>query len=267
MLIDTHSHLNFNAFKKDSERVIKNCLSENVWMINVGSGYDTSLKATELSKKYPQGVYAAVGLHPIHLGTLIDDPDEEEDIKQEEFDFDKFLELAKSPGVKAIGEIGLDYYYKPKTNVKLEAFKKKQKEVVLEQIGLAKKLGLPIIFHCRMAQQDLIEILKKHQCFGVIHCFSGTWQEAKQYLDMGFYLGFNGIMYKMDLKEVIEKCPLERMLVETDCPYLTPPFLNEKRNQPLFVRYIAQEIAKIRKISLEEISEITTRNAKQLFKI
>jgi TatD DNase family protein len=267
MLIDTHSHLNFNAFKNDSERVIEKCLSENVWIINVGSGYNTSLKAVEISKKYPQGIYAAVGLHPIHLGTLMEDPDEEEKIEQEEFDFDKFLKLAQSPGVKAIGEIGLDYYYKPKTNVKLEAFKKKQKEVVLEQIGLAKKLGLPIIFHCRMAQEDLIEILKKHPCSGVIHCFSGTWQEAKQYLGMGFYLGFNGIMYKMDLKEVIEKCPLERMLAETDCPYLTPPFLNEKRNQPLFVRYIAQDIAKIRKMSLEEISEITTKNAKQLFRI
>ncbi len=216
MLIDTHAHLNFSAYKNDAEEVIKRSLDNNIWMINVGSQYETSKRAVEIAEKYPKGVYAAVGLHPIHLSsgifkTKIDKEEIEFETREEEFDYEKYKKLASSKKVVAIGEIGLDYYYKPKTKIKLAVFKEKQKEVFLKQLELARELNLPVIFHCRMAHDDLIEILntedKRQETNprGVIHCFTGNWEQAQEYMKMGFYLGFNGIIFKMDLDEVIRK--------------------------------------------------------------
>jgi TatD DNase family protein len=241
MLIDSHSHLNFNAFDNDYDEVIKKCLSEDIWMINVGSKYSTSQKAVEIALKY-DNIYAAIGLHPIHA-------------KEEEFDKDKYLELAKIEKVKAIGEIGLDYFRD------YGEFKDKQKDIFTKQLDLAKELDLPVIIHCRKAHDDVLEILKNYNLRGVIHCFTGTWKQAQKYLDLGFYLGINGIMYKLDLKEVIEKAPLNKILLETDCPYLG----KEERNEPTFVRQIAKEIARIKAISFEEVAENTSQNTKILF--
>ncbi|PIQ06804.1 MAG: hydrolase TatD [Candidatus Nealsonbacteria bacterium CG18_big_fil_WC_8_21_14_2_50_37_10] len=282
MLIDTHAHLNFNGYKGDFEEVIKRTLDNNVWVINVGSQYETSKKAVEIAEKYPEGIFAAIGLHPIHLETgLVKIKNDEEEVevntKEEVFDYEKYKELARSPKVVAIGEIGLDYYYRPKTKRKLELFKEKQKKALLKQLELAKELNLPVIFHCRMAHQDLLKVLKlkikneKLKIDGVIHCFTGSWEEAQEYLEMGFYLGFNGIIFKsiegIDFKENIKKTPLDKILIETDCPYLAPPpFLNQ-RNEPLFVKYIAEKIAKIKDLGYEKISEITTENAKKLFNL
>jgi len=268
MLIDTHAHLNFNAYKNDIDDVVKRSLDNNVWMINVGSQFSTSKRAVELTEKYPQGVYAAVGLHPIHLSdgifkTKIDKEEIEFNTREEEFDCEQYKKLAQSKKVVAIGEIGFDYWYRPKTKKKLEEFKNKQKETFLKQLGLAKELNLPVIFHCRMAHQDLIDSLGAKER-GVIHCFSGNWQEAEKYLNKGLYLGFNGIIFKLNLDETIEKAPLDRMLIETDCPYLTPAPM-EGRNEPIYVRYVAEKIAKIKKKSYQEISEITAKNAKSLF--
>ncbi|MBU2634950.1 TatD family hydrolase [Patescibacteria group bacterium] len=258
MLIDTHAHLNFNAFKSDFDEVIKRSLAEDIWMINVGSNYETSKKAVEIAEKY-NGVFAAIGLHPIHA-------------KDEEFDIEKYKKLVLSRGegsdkVVAIGEIGLDYFKD------YAVFKDKQKKVFFEQLELTKELNLPVIFHCRKAHDDLIEILENHQVQGVIHCFSGRWSQAKQYLDMGFYLGINGIMYKFDLKDVIEKTPLEKILIETDCPYLLPSEalakegLRVTRNEPVFIKYIVQDIAKIKGIDFQKVAETTFQNAKNLFRI
>jgi len=285
MLIDTHAHLNFNAFKDDLDEVVKRSLAENVWVINVGTKYETSEKAVEIAEKY-EGNFAAVGLHPIYstsgLVKIKTDPEEGNfEAKGEDFAKEKYRELAlsadsgqaRSKKVVAIGEIGLDYYYRPKTKRKLELFKERQKEVFLKQLDLAKELNLPVIFHCRMAHEDLIEILNfqfpisNFQLKGVIHCFTGNWEQAEEYLKMGFYLGFNGIIYKLDLKEVIEKAPLEKILIETDCPYLVPPQAGAKRNEPIFVKYIAQEIAKIKNLDFQKVAEITTQNARDLFKI
>jgi len=274
MIIDTHAHLNFNAYKNDVDEVIKRSLENNILMINVGSQYSTSKRAVEIAERYERGVYAAIGLHPIHLaeGIFKVKLDQEEiafQTKNEEFNYEKYKELAKSKKVVAIGEIGLDYYYRPKTKIKLEEFKNKQKEVFLKQLELAKEINLPVIFHCRAAHNDLITTLQQYNnrtIRGVIHCFTGNWQEAETYLTMGFYLGFNGIIFKLNLDEVIEKTPLDKILVETDCPYLTPPPA-EGRNEPLYVKYIAEKIAKIKKINYKEISEITTKNAKKLFNI
>lgn len=254
MLIDTHAHLNFNDFRNDFDEVIKRSLAEDIWMINVGSKYETSKKAVEIAEKYEKGIYAAIGLHPIHS-------------TDEEFDKEKYKELANSDKVVAIGEIGLDYFKD------YGLFREKQKEVFLEQLNLVKELNLPVIFHCRMAHEDLLEILKNHQVPGVIHCFTGDWKQAKEYLEMGFYLGINGIIYKLYLKEVIEKTPLEKILIETDCPYLIPPLARRSpkgeggRNEPIFVKYIVQEIAKIKNIDFQEVAESTFQNAKNLFRI
>jgi TatD DNase family protein len=270
MLIDTHAHLNFNTYKNDVDEVIKRSLDNNVWMINVGSQYTTSKRAVEIAQRYPEGVYAAIGLHPIHLETglvkIKADPEEIQfQTKEEEFDYQKYKELANSPKVVAIGEVGFDYYWKPKTKVKLDLFKEKQKEAVSQQLKLAKELNLPVIFHCRMAHDHLIEAIN-YEIKGVIHCFTGHWQQAQKYLDMGLYIGLNGIIFKMDLDDIIKKVPLGRILIETDCPYLAPPSI-DGRNEPLYLKYTAERIAEIKNITYQEVANITTQNAKKLFKI
>jgi TatD DNase family protein len=253
MLVDTHSHLNFNAFKDDANEAIRRSLDGGVFMINVGSQYSTSKRAVGMAEKYETGVYAAIGLHPIH-------------IQDEHFDYEKYKELALSAvegKVAAIGEIGLDY----KSEYIL--FKEKQKEALLRQLDLAKELSLPVIFHCRMAHQDLIQIIQQSNIStirGVIHCFTGTWEDAQKYLETGFYLGFNGIIFKLDLDEVIKKTPLEKILLETDCPYLTPKPMTG-RNEPSYIKYVAKKIAQLKNLTFEKIAEITTQNAKKLFKI
>jgi TatD DNase family protein len=285
MLIDTHSHLNFNAYKADLDEVIRRSLNNDVRMINVGSQYETSKKAVEIAEKYPEGVYAAVGVHPIHLAegifkVKLDTEEQAFRTKNENFDYEKYRELAKSKKVVAIGEIGLDYYYRPKTKRKLELFKEKQKEAFLKQLKLAEELNLPVIFHCRMAHDDLYEVLISNLRKGVMHGFVGTSEQLEKYLEMGFYIGFNGIIFKkiegIDFEENIKRTPLDKILIETDCPYLTPlpaVALAEAgakpltRNEPLYVRYVAEKIAQIKNLSFEEIAKMTTENAKRLFAI
>ena len=263
MIIDTHAHLNFDEYKDDVDEVIKRSLDDNVWMINVGTQYDSSKKAIKIAEGYEKGVYAAVGLHPIHA--------------EDGFNYKEYKELAKAEKVVAIGEIGLDYKY----------FNKEQKDVFLQQIDLARELDLPIIFHCRMAHDDFINTLKtcsgtslhsqrqthglpeaRLEAFlrGVLHCFTGEWKQAQEYLGMGFYLGFNGIIFKLNLDEVIKKTPLDRILIETDCPYLTPP-KETGRNEPLYVKHVAEKIAELKGLTYEEITKITAENAKKIFKI
>ena len=280
MFVDTHAHLNFNAYKDDAEEVIKRILANNIWIINIGTNYETSKKAVEIAYRYEKGVYTAIGLHPIHLETgLVKIKNDKEEIevetKEEKFDYKKYKNLAKSEKVVAVGEIGLDYYYKPKTKRKLELFKEKQKEALLQQLNLAKELNLPVIFHCRMAHQDLIEILSENSEIkpqkAVAHGFVGNLEELQKYLNFGFYIGFNGIIFKIiegiNLEENIKKTPLDKIVIETDCPYLAPPPFENQRNEPLYLKYIAGKIAQIKNLSYEEISEITTENAKKLFKI
>lgn len=292
MLIDTHAHLNFNAFRNDADKVVKRCLENDIWTINVGTKYETSAKAVELAGKYSQGVYAAVGLHPIHLETglvKIKNDTEEVEIKTTEqaLDYAKYKKLAKNSKVVAIGEIGLDYYWKPKSKAKLELFKKKQRSVLSQQLDLTRELNLPVIFHCRMAHEDLIQILQMYNKYtgdellynGVVHCFTGSWQQAEKFLNMGLYLGFNGIIFKkiagIDFKQIIAKTPLDRILLETDCPYLTPlPAVAKAeagpkpiRNDPLNLKYIAQEVARIKNLDYEQVLSATTANAQKLFQL
>ena len=272
MLVDTHSHLNFKAYDKDREDVIKRTLEAGVVCIDVGTKYETSKNAVELAEKN-EGIYAAIGMHPIHIKTDLMKlkMDEEEGAFEplgEEFNKEKYRELTKSKKVVAIGEIGLDYYYRPKGTTKLEKFKENQKKVFIEQLDLASELDLPVIIHCRMAFADLYEILKDRKNKGVIHCFTGIQEEAEKFMNLGFYLGINGIIFKFDIDEVIKKAPLEKILVETDCPYLTPPAEGkDTRNEPIFVKYVVQKIAGLKGLSFDEVADKTTQNAKRLFKI
>ena len=285
MYIDTHAHLNFNAFKEDSSEIIEKCLTDNIWMINVGTQYITSKRAVEMAKKHEQGVYAAIGLHPMSLETglvkIKADPNEtEERIGEKQFDYEKYKELAvknvnNGGKVVAIGEIGLDYYWRPKTQIRKKLFKQKQKELLLEQLKLAKELNLPVIFHCRMAHQDLVDILKENKELipekAVAHGFVGTTEELEQYLEFGFSVGLNGIIFKniegINFKENIKKIPLEKILLETDCPYLTPSPFEGERNTPLNLKYIAQRVAETKNIRPEILVEAATNNAKNLFGI
>jgi len=280
MLVDTHAHLNIKAFELDREEVIKRCLENNIWIINIGTNYETSKKAVEIAGKYPEGIFAAIGLHPINIkqnqkSKIKNQNDKSkfkniENILEEEFSYEGYKELTKSKKVVAVGEIGLDYYWKPKTTKKKELFKQKQKELLLKELKLAEELNLPVIFHCRMAFDDLIDILQGSdpcKLNGVIHCFTGNWKMAKKFLNLGFYLGFNGIIFKLDLDEIIKKTPLDRILIETDCPYLTPPNLGKERNDPLGVKFVAERIAEIKNVGFDKIAEITTENAKRLFKL
>ncbi len=278
MIIDTHSHLQFHAFKDDRDEVIKKTLAENIWMISVGTKFQTSQDGVLLAEKYETGIYSAIGLHPMYAGAeflkLKHDPSEEENlILETEFDKAKYVALAQSKKVVAIGEIGLDYYYKPKTATKLAEFKEKQKQAFLQQLDLAKELNLPVILHCRMAHTDLIEVLNSKiksqnaKLNGVVHCFTGSVEEMKQYVDLGFCIGINGIIFKLTLDEVIKNCPLDRIVAETDCPYLAPPQEAGKRNEPIFIKHTIQKIAELKNISFEQVCEQTTKNAKILFGI
>jgi TatD DNase family protein len=275
MFFDTHAHLNFATFVRDRENLARQCLKENVWLINVGTNYFTSEIAVNLAQKFEQGVYAAVGLHPINLG--IEDSrkiSEAEILKKEspfekEFDYEKYKQLAQDKKVVAIGEIGLDYFYQPKTELKIKGFKLNQEILFLKQLKLAKELDLPLIIHCRKAHEDLLKIFVSQQDIyhekykGVIHCFTGNITQLKKYLELGFNIGFNGIIFKLNLKDVIKKTPLEKLLIETDCPYLSPS--GKDRNTPLAVKEIAKEIANIKKRSVREIENQTTENAQKLF--
>ena len=277
MLVDTHAHLNFPVFEEDADEVIRRCLGNELLIINVGSNYEASKRAVEIAEKYEKGVYAAIGLHPINLDTglvkIKEDALEGKHLEKE-FDYENYKKLGRLSKVVAVGEIGLDYYWKPKTTKKKELFKEKQKELFLKELELAKDLNLPVIFHCRMAHDDLIQTLQQSNIStinGVMHGFVGTLEQLKEYLKLGFYIGFNGIIFKkiegINFEENIKNTPLDRILIETDCPYLTPPNFGEERNNPLGVKSVAEKIAKIKNLTFEKVAEITTKNAEDLFKI
>ncbi|HEX7586547.1 MAG TPA: TatD family hydrolase [Patescibacteria group bacterium] len=273
MLVDTHAHLNFAAFKDDFAETIKRSLDSDTWMINVGSQFSTSQKAVEIASQYAEGVYAAIGLHPIHLETQvrkekIDEKEEFEFTSREEiFNPENYKKLAENPKVVAVGECGLDYFH-DKNN------KEKQKAVFRQQIKLAAELDLPLIVHCREANADVIEILQeakktyKEKLRGVIHCFSGGLPEAREYITLDFFLGFNGIItFARDYDKVLLEIGLEHAVVETDCPYLTPPPHRGKRNEPAYVKHVAEKIAQLKGITVAEVGKITTENAKKLFNL
>ena len=286
VLIDSHAHLNFKAFGEDRDKVINKCLENDVWVINIGTNYETSKLAVEIAEKYEKGLWAAIGLHPMGLDTgllKLKSDDLEGGSPEKEFEAEKYRQLAKSKKVVAIGEVGLDYYWRPKGAKKRELFKEKQAALLRQELNLAVEFRLPVVFHCRMAHNDLINILKKQQkenpLQGVVHSFVGTLEQAREYLEMGFYLGFNGMIFKkiedISFEKIIKEVPLDRILIETDSPYLIPPQAEAevetndglKRNNPLFVKYVAQRIAEIKGKLFEEVAEVTASSAQKLFSL
>lgn len=252
MLIDTHCHLDFPEFDKDRDEVIKRAgLCGIGYIINIGSSIEGSKKSCELALKY-SSIYATVGIHP-HEADRID--------KQA---IAAIGELAKKDKVVAIGEIGLDYF-------KNYSQAKNQRHLFMSLIKLAKESGLPLVLHSRQAQDDTLKILKELmplQC--VVHCFSGDENFLKNCLDLGFLISFTcNITYKkaQNLRNVVRAAPLDRIMLETDAPYLPPEGLRGRRNEPSNVKCLADEIAGIKNISFEEVANITSANAKKFFKL
>jgi TatD DNase family protein len=279
MYIDTHAHVNFNLFKDDADEVIRRSLAEKTWMIIAGTEYKTSKRALDYANKYEKGIYAAVGLHPIHLQAQRAQGDDYDfDTRAEDFNFDAYDKLGQFEKTVAIGEIGLDYYHiDPKDDA--AAVKTRQKNVLIEQLKLAGSLDLPVLIHCRQAHDDMIAILKdfkkeyrdlapRHRPWGVMHCFSGDENLAWQYFSLGFLISFTGIItFSRQWDELIRKLPNDKYMVETDAPFMTPEPFRGRRNEPIYVKYVAERIAEIKKLSVEKIAEITTNNARHLFRI
>ncbi len=273
-LIDAHTHVQFSAYKDDADEVIKRSLDAGIWLINVGTQQETSQKAIELAEKYPQGVYATAGLHPIHTDKSFHDKEELGEggaaftSQGEIFDFGYYKTLSAKPKVVAIGECGLDYYH-----IKDETSKKKQELAFIQQIELALAVKKPIMIHCREAFDDLIEVLKANNSKlqttpGIIHFFSGNLTQATRLLDMGFYFTFGGVItFARDYDEIIKTVPINRLMLETDAPYITPAPHRGKRNEPVFVIEVAKKIAEIKGVDFEEVSHHTVENTRAVFGI
>lgn len=254
MLFDTHVHLNAEQFSEDLNEVIDRARMEGVqYMVVVGFDRPTIIKAMELIEEY-DFIYASIGWHPVDA---IDMRDE---------DLEWIEELAKHPKVVAIGEMGLDYYWD-------KSPKEVQQEVFRKQIQLAKKVKLPIVIHNREATADIVTILKEESAAevgGIMHCFSGSVEVAKECVEMNFYISLGGpVTFKnaKKPKEVAQEIPLKKLLIETDCPYLAPHPYRGKRNEPSYVKLVAEQIAELKGLSYEEVSQVTTENAKILFGI
>jgi TatD DNase family protein len=293
MLVDTHCHVHFNAYKQDMDDVIKRTLEQGVLMITIGTQSTTSKNGLAVAEKF-DGMWATVGLHPNHLceQEFWDEdelpPDQQATPKIitrcETFDHGYYLELTKHPKCVAIGECGLDYYRLPE-NVDRDEVIAKQKMTVREHFDLATITNKPVVIHCRDAHDGQIAIVREYveagklSRRGVVHCFTGTLDEAKRYIDLGFYISFTGVITfpprKSDnapdglspLQRVVRDLPLDRILVETDAPYLTPEPYRGKRNEPGYVKFTAQKIAELKSISFDEVANATTANAKRLFGI
>ena len=279
MLIDTHAHVNFSAFKNDADEVIRRSLASDTWMILVGSETKTSKRALEYANKYERGVYAAIGLHPMHThAQRVSGDDYDLNTRQEECSYDVYEKLAKFKKVVAIGEIGLDYYQLDIT-ADMAEIKQKQKEIFNEQLRLAINLKLPVIIHCRQAHDDMLEVLRdfrkkykdimtKDKVWGVMHCFSGDEELAWQYFSLGLMVSFTGLItFSAKWDDLIRRLPNDKFMVETDCPYMTPEPFRGQRNEPLLVKRVAERIAEIKNLSYERIAEVSTANARKLFKI
>ncbi len=280
--IDIHSHVNFKAFKEDGEAVIRRALLNDTWLINVGSQYSTSKRAVEIANKYKEGVYAIIGLHPVHTEESYHDEEETSGegftSRAEEFDKEKYLGLAKDPKVVAIGECGLDYYHFNPENVE------KQKEAFIEQIEFANEVGKPLMLHLRNnyenldynAYNDALEIIRKYaKVKGDVHSFEGTLEDAKNFIDFGFTVSFTGAItypprkkgWTCNYEEIIKNIPLDMIMTDTDCPYLTPVPHRGERNEPLYVSLVAKRIAEIKGLPLEEVAKTIVSNSKRVFDI
>ena len=252
MLFDTHAHMDDRAFREDRDALIAGLPEKGVGLVmNPGCSLESSRNAVALAEKYPH-VYAAVGSHP-------DVADEVNDTVLEEY-----RKLCKLPKVKAIGEIGIDYHYE-------DIPRDLQKKAFRMQLELAREVKLPVIVHERDAHEDGMAIVKEFpDVTGVFHCYSGSAEMARQLVDLGWYIGFTGVLTFKNARKAIETAasiPLDRIVLETDCPYMAPEPFRGKRNDPGYIYRMAEKLAEIRGLSVEEIQDITTENGKRLYQI
>ena len=255
-LIDTHAHIDVDRFDEDRDQVVARAREAGlVAIVNMGDTMESSLRSVKLTQQYDL-LYAGVGIHPEEAKALV---------TQNEMDqLAKWTEMDK---VIAIGEIGLDYYW-----CKDAELRELQRQVFIQQLDLAKQLHLPVCVHNRDALGDTLEILKREAkgVRGVMHCFSGSLEMAKELLKLDWFIGVDGpLTFKnaAKLPEIVQAVPLESILVETDCPYMAPVPMRGKRNEPAFVLHVAEKLAQLRGESLEKIAEQTTKNAQELYKI
>ncbi len=278
--IDIHSHLNFAAFDADRDEAIKRALDAGVALITVGTQRDTSKKAVEMAEQYEKGVYAIIGLHPVHTSKSFHDEKElgeggkEFTSRGESYDAAYYEQLARHPKVVGIGECGLDYYRENE-----DAGFKIQEQAFRNQIELAIGAKKPLMLHIRngsgrSAYLDAYHILKSYFIHhespvrANLHFFAGTAEEAKPFLDAGYTFSFTGVItFTRDYHRVIEYLPLDRILSETDAPYVTPTPHRGKRNEPLYVQEVVRRIAEIKKVPLEAVQEAIIQNAERLFGI
>lgn len=254
VLVDTHAHLVDEAYNRDRKEVIERARAGGVvQIVNVGFDLDSSRNSVALAREY-DFLYAAVGVHPhdaarVPAGYL-----------------DELGKLARDQKVVAIGETGLDYYRNLSP-------RPEQRRVFREQLALARELELPVIIHDRDAHGEVLEIFRQDglgPAGGVLHCFSGSWEMARECLRMGFYISLAGVVTypkSTRLQSIAVNLPLERLLVETDCPYLSPEPRRGKRNEPVYVRYVLERIAQLRKMAAAELALLTAQNARRLFRL
>lgn len=303
-LIDTHAHVNFNAFRDDGDEVIERALKAGIGMILIGSQRDTSERAVRYAERYPDElVWAAIGLHPTHLVAHTVDVQEigivpqgapwaTFDSREEVFDPGYYHRLAASPKVVAVGEFGLDYHRLPLSNfdndrhasrkvghdetdgVDASSIIEQQKNVARTELRLAMDIKKPVLFHCRDAHADLQAIVDETRFDigrspkGVVHSFTGSMDEAREWLERDFLIAFNGIItFAPELEEVVRFVPLEKMVVETDSPYLAPVPFRGKRNEPTYVEYVAKKIAEIKRTDVKTVAEVTTTTARSLIQM
>ena len=254
MIFDTHAHYDDDAFDEDRDELLSGMTAKNVeYIVNVGASMASSKRSIALAEKYPF-IYAAVGVHPDEVGKLDDEK------------FEKLREWTIHEKVKAVGEIGLDYYWdKEKHDL--------QKHWFMRQMELAHEVNLPIIVHSREAAKDTLDMIiaaKPLDLSGIIHCYSYSVEQAREYLNMGYYIGIGGVLTFKNakkLKEVAEYAPLSQIVLETDCPYLAPTPYRGKRNDSSMIAYVAEELAAIKQMPIEEVLCITNENGKKLYHI
>lgn len=251
-IFDSHAHYDDRAFKEDLDEVIKKIQDAGVSkVINVGCSISTSKRGIELTKKYPF-FYCSVGIHPLDCDNIDDNY------------IEILKELAREEKVVAIGEIGLDYHYKDSATPDI------QKKVFEEQLKLAKELNMPVIIHSREATSDTLYLLKKYKPKGVVHCFSGSKETAKEIVNLGMYMGFTGVLTFSNAKkakEAVLEIPIDRLLLETDCPYMAPTPFRGKRCDSSLIPYTAQQMALLKGVSTQQMIDIATQNTCKLFNI
>lgn len=283
--IDIHAHTNFVSFGEDRDEVVNRALDNDTWVINIGTQYDTSKVAVEMTEEYKDGVYACVGLHPIHTSASYHDESElgnegkEFTSRGEIFDKERYKELIKNNKVVGIGECGLDYYHMSEDTVE------KQKKAFIDQIELANELDLPLMLHIRNSNDrldtnayfDTLEILRQYaKVKGVIHFFAGTLADAQAFIDFGFYISFAGVITyppkkndprHINYEETIRSLPLDKIMADTDSPYVAPVPHRGTRNEPLYIKDIIAKIAQIKGLDDKVVSSQIILNINSLFNL